>query len=106
MLAKRYSKDGDKILWPAFAQPKFDGHRCIAIVDAKGKCTLWSRNRKQIHSMPHVVAAIEDTNIHNMTIDGELYNHELKDDFNSIVSLVRRKEPDPDNRLISIEEKP
>lgn len=29
-------------------------------------------------------------------MDGELYNHDLKDDFNKIVSLIRKDEPTPE----------
>ena len=32
----------------------------------------------------------------NLVIDGELYNHELKDDFNKITSLVRKVKPTPE----------
>ena len=81
-----------------FVQPKLDGIRCIAMI-RKGKCTLWSRTRKPIKSMPHIVAELERQfkDQDNVVLDGELYNHELKDDFNSITSMVRKTKLKPED---------
>jgi len=93
MLAKRFDEQGDKIVYPAFTQPKFDGHRCIAMV-ASGKCTLWSRTRKPITGLPHIVEAIENLNLkQDTTFDGELYNHDFKDKFEELTSFIRNPEP-------------
>jgi DNA ligase-1 len=89
MLAHRYDKHGDKIKFPCYVQPKLDGHRCIAVVDDTGKCTLWSRTRKPILSMPHIVAAVEETKIKGIVLDGELYNHDYRDKFEELTSLIR-----------------
>jgi len=35
----------------------------------------------------------------NTVLDGELYNHELKNDFEKIISLVRKQKPTADDRL-------
>ena len=94
MLAHKFSQHGHKIKYPAWAQPKLDGIRCIAIVE-NGKCTLWSRTRKPITSMPHIVAEIESIGFLQKTVlDGELYNHKLKSDFEKIVSTVRKENPE------------
>ena len=70
-----------------FSQPKLDGIRCIA--DKNG---LWTRAGKPITSCPHIWDAIKwyFDEAPNSVIDGELYNHELKADFNKITSLVRK----------------
>lgn len=96
MLAHKFADQGHKIKYPAFVQPKLDGIRCIAILK-NGKCTLWSRTRKPIRSVPHIIAAIEKLGPDvDMTFDGELYNHEFKKNFEHIVHLVRQdKKPDP-----------
>lgn len=95
MLAHKFSEQGHKIKYPAYAQPKLDGIRCIAILK-NGKCTLWSRTRKQIKSVPHIIAEIEKRFIADIVLDGELYNHEFKTNFEHIVHLVRQdKKPDP-----------
>ena len=68
-------------------QPKLDGIRCIA--SAKG---LFSRQFKEIVAVPHIAEALEYfVEAHpTVTLDGELYNHELKSDFQKITSLVRK----------------
>ena len=89
MLAKKFSEQGSKIVYPAYAQPKLDGIRCVAIVK-DGKCTLWTRTRKPIVSMQHIVDYLEDKyKDQDIILDGELYNHDYKDKFEEIVSLVR-----------------
>ena len=88
MLAHRYDKYAEKISWPAYAQPKLDGHRCIAVI-MNEKCTLWSRTRKSIGSVPHIIAAIETCGLKNGVLDGELYNHEYRDKFEQLTSLIR-----------------
>jgi len=35
----------------------------------------------------------------DVVLDGELYNHELKNDFEKIISLVRKQKPTSDDRL-------
>lgn len=100
MLAQSFSKHAAKITFPCFTQPKLDGIRCIAVIE-DGACTLWSRTRKQIHSMPHIVqeleALFEDKTI---TLDGELYNHQYKKDFEEIVSLVRQEKPGEGHEIV------
>lgn len=95
MLAQKWRDHSAKIEFPAFVQPKLDGIRCIAIIN-NGSCTLWSRTRKPIKSVPHIVEALEKM-LPNETVvlDGELYNHDLRDQFEEIVSLVRKDKPDP-----------
>jgi DNA ligase-1 len=84
MLAHDYTKRPQS---QGYSQPKLDGIRCIA--DKNG---LWTRSGKEITSCPHIWAAVEPylRNNPNMVVDGELYNHDLKEDFNKITSLVRK----------------
>lgn len=89
MLAQSFAKHGHKIMFPAYIQPKLDGHRCIAIVSG-GTVTLWSRTRKPIVSMPHIISAIEDAKLPDGTVlDGELYNHDYREKFEELTSLIR-----------------
>lgn len=103
MLAQKFSEHGHKIKMPCYTQPKLDGIRCIAVVK-DGICTLWSRTRKPIKSMPHIVqeleAAFENRDI---ILDGELYNHQMKSDFEKIVSLVRQEEPAKDQSYMIVQ---
>lgn len=100
MLAHKFSEQAHKIKYPAFVQPKLDGIRCIAIVK-DGAATLWTRTRKPITSVPHIIqeleAAFENQNI---VLDGELYNHDMKSDFEKIVSLVRQEEPGEGHEMV------
>jgi len=100
MLAHSYDKQKKKIQFPCYVQPKLDGHRCLAVVDADGKCALWSRTRKPIFSMPHIINAIEATGIKNVTLDGELYNPEYADRFEELTSLIRHSTPKEGHKIV------
>lgn len=73
----------EKLLFtvPTYIQPKLDGLRAISVGN-----TLTSRNGKPYLAAPHLY---QDSHI----LDGELYNHELHDDFNKIVSLCKKQKP-------------
>lgn len=99
MLAQRYDKYADKITFPAYVQPKLDGHRCIAVIK-DNKVTLWSRTRKPITSMPHIVAELESFELGTCILDGELYNHDYKDRFEELSSLIRPQTPKPGHDVV------
>lgn len=73
-----------------FSQPKLDGIRCIARRDG-----LWSRAGKEIVAVPHIMEELKVffQSHPDAILDGELYNHQLRDDFNTITSLVRKTKP-------------
>jgi DNA ligase-1 len=93
MLAFTFEKQGHKIKYPCYVQKKYDGIRLIAIVK-DGTCTLWSRTRKPVNSLPHIVSEIEKNFKEDVILDGEAYSHDFKDNFEHIVHLVRQEEPD------------
>lgn len=94
MLAHKFADHCRKIVFPAYIQPKLDGIRCIAILE-HGTCTLWSRTRKLITSMPHIQTELSEVfGNRPIVLDGELYNHEFKKDFEKIVSAVRKEKPE------------
>ncbi len=88
MLAHKYNED--KADYPAFIQPKLDGVRCL--FSTKG---AFSRTGNQFMNVMHIEKALEPffAKYPNAVVDGELYNHGLKDDFEKIISLVRKKKP-------------
>lgn len=100
MLAKKFSEDGHKITYPAYCQPKLDGIRCVAIIK-DGVCTLWSRTRKPITAVPHIIRELERLFPKgDHTFDGELYNHKFKKDFEKIIHLVRQEAPGEGHEVV------
>jgi DNA ligase-1 len=100
MLAHKYAEQAKKIVFPAYCQPKLDGIRCIAML-ANGVCKLWTRTRKPITGVPHINRAIEAAFPNrNMILDGELYNHEFKTNFEEIVSIVRQVTPKEGHEVV------
>ena len=98
MLAHKYNPD--KADYPAFIQPKLDGVRCL--FDASG---AFSRAGNQFMNVDHIKEALKPFFAKNPTavLDGELYNHGLKDDFEKIISLVRKKKPTKEDKLEAAE---
>ena len=80
--------DEEGIGAPVFSQPKLDGIRCIAMREG-----LFTRTGKEITAVPHIHEALKPLfeKYPNATLDGELYNHAYKDDFNKIIHLVRKQ---------------
>ena len=89
MLAKPVAAE---INWPNthFVQPKLDGVRCY--INQHG---AFSRNHKPFYNVKHILTELKPffaANPH-ITLDGELYNHKYRDNFNKIISLVRKQKP-------------
>jgi len=90
MLAAKWEDYKDKVQYPIYSQPKLDGIRCILTKDG-----MFSRNGKPIVSAPHIFEDMKfvfDTNP-NLIFDGELYADKFADNFNKIVSLVKKTKP-------------
>lgn len=91
ILAHKFAEQGHKIKYPALAQPKLDGHRCTSQNDGE-TVTMWSRTRKPIKSIPHIIDALEACYLTDR-FDGELYNHDYCNNFEDLTSLIRPDEP-------------
>jgi DNA ligase-1 len=78
MLAKSY--DADKITFPVFCQPKLDGIR--ALISANG---AFSREFQPHLNVDHILQALAPLfeASPELVLDGELYNHDFKDDFST-----------------------
>jgi len=83
-------------------QPKLDGVRCLIQYDA-GKVTAYSRTGKVWKNIEHIeLNLLKFFNKYpNVILDGELYNHDFKDDFESIISMVRKQKPTDEDRFKS-----
>jgi len=98
-------------------QPKLDGVRCIIqyenrplknVDDLSGQLTenvvvAYSRTGKEWKNIDHILFNLKPWFALNpdVILDGELYNHGLKDDFEKIISLVRKTKPTDEDRLES-----
>jgi DNA ligase-1 len=90
MLAKKWEDVEKKISFPVYCQPKLDGARCI--ITRHGAT---SRNGKPWITIPHILKALEPIfDQHpDLILDGELYCDKLANDFNKIMSLVKKTKP-------------
>lgn len=80
---KEFDKD-------SFIQPKLDGVRCYIT-----KHGAFSRNHKMFMNAQHITDELKPlfAKYPHVVLDGELYNHDYKDNFNKIISLVRKQSP-------------
>ena len=93
MLAHKYNPD--KADYPAYIQPKLDGVRCVFTKDG-----AYSRTGKEFKNVDHIKKDLKAVfnRYPNIILDGELYNHGLKDDFEKIISLVRKTKPTQEHK--------
>ncbi len=93
MLAHKF--DPNKAVFPALLQPKLDGVRCVFTKDG-----AFSRTGKEFKNVDHIIETLKPLfkQYPYVKLDGELYNHELKDDFEKIISLVRKTKPTFEHR--------
>jgi len=86
-----------------FMQPKLDGVRCVIQYEHSGVCKAYSRTGKEWKNIDHILFNLAPWFAlnPNVILDGELYNHGLKDDFEKIISLVRKTKPTDEDRLES-----
>ena len=97
---------------PVFMQPKLDGVRCLIQREpafpgqpelASFNVKAYSRTGKEWKNIDHILHNLKPF-FHwnpNVVLDGELYNHDLKDDFEQIISCVRKQKPTDEHRALS-----
>ena len=91
-----------------FMQPKLDGVRCVIQAEftpvfKELKVKAYSRTGKEWKNIDHILFNLYPWFALNpdVILDGELYNHDLKDNFEKIISLVRKTKPTDEDRLES-----
>jgi ATP-dependent DNA ligase len=86
-----------------YMQPKLDGARCLIQYDKKTGVKAYTRTGKEWKNIHHITSSLEKWFQSNQTtvLDGELYNHDLRDDFETIISIIRRQTPDDIDMLES-----
>jgi len=95
---------------PVFIQPKLDGVRCTIQYERRVRpredvVVAYSRTGKEWKNIQHILFNLKpwfQLNP-NVILDGELYNHDFRDDFESIISMVRKTKPTDEDRSISAE---
>ena len=85
---------------PTFIQPKLDGVRCLIQAEFTNvfkdlKVKAYSRTGKEWKNINHILQSLVPffNKYPDVILDGELYNHDLRDDFESIISMVRKQKP-------------
>jgi ATP-dependent DNA ligase len=100
---------------PTFIQPKLDGVRCVIqcelhyLLDNQQMhentvipvITAYSRTGKEWKNIDHILEQLKPFFLKypKVILDGELYNHDLRDNFEKIISLVRKTKPTDEDRL-------
>ena len=97
MLAHKFDIDRVDYTQPEgyYIQPKLDGVRCLFTANG-----AYSRNNKKFMNLKHIEMALKPffEQQPDVVLDGELYNHKLKNDFEKIISLVRKQKPTEEDR--------
>ena len=97
-----YKVDKKPVDWSenVYIQPKLDGVRCVIKLGDNNEVQAFSRTGKPWLNIAHITNSLHYffTQNPDIILDGELYNHDLRDDFNKIISLVRKTKPTPSDR--------
>ena len=92
-----YKVDKKPVDWSekVFMQPKLDGVRCIIQLNDENEVIAYSRTGKPWLNVKHILQDLKPffDQHPDVILDGELYNHDLRDNFNKIISLVRKTKP-------------
>lgn len=98
-----YKVDKKPVDWSekVYIQPKLDGVRCVITLDEKENIRCFSRTGKEFYNLDHIKNSLKPWFEFNddVILDGELYNHDLRDDFEKIISLVRKQKPTKADKL-------
>lgn len=91
MLAHKFQDKKKKVQYPGDMQPKLDGARALAYWD--GDQVILTSRGAQVWTVPqHINRELEGILPKGCVLDGELYVHGVE--FNTIMSWVKRKQPD------------
>ena len=86
-----YKVDKKPVDWSekVYIQPKLDGVRCVIYLDDKENIRCFSRTGKEFHNLQHIKDSLHEVSLNgnrvsantDVVLDGELYNHDLRDRF-------------------------
>ena len=95
--------------WPLYVQPKLDGVRCLIQYNklncGEHQVVAYSRTNKEWKNISHILVQLKPffKEYPEIVLDGELYNHDLRNNFEKIISLVRKTKPTNEDRIESAE---
>jgi ATP-dependent DNA ligase len=92
MLAHRFQERKHDIIYPAFAQPKLDGVRCLAKKIDKKTIKYYSRMGKEYTTLEHLTPDLLKMMDIDEVYDGEIYTHDYT--FQEMVSFVKKQRPE------------
>jgi len=86
--------------FPLLLDPKLDGMRMTMTATE-----AITRKGKPVVTVPHIISELKDFLRANPTIrlDGEIYNHEYREDFNTLMSIARKTKPTAEDLQIAME---
>lgn len=87
MLAQEYSKHAKKVTFPCYIQPKLDGYRMVFDPVTK---KVYTRTGKE-YVVIYQTELYQELKEYNMTLDGELYVHDLDFKFENYGVLRKTK---------------
>jgi DNA ligase-1 len=87
-----------------FLSRKLDGVRCLAFFDEVGEVTFTSRSGKPFETLNNLKEELEDLNIRNSVMDGEIcmMDDSGNEDFQSIIKEIKRKDHTIENPMYKI----
>ena len=92
MTALNFHKHGHKIDFPAIAQRKYDGVRCVADTQLDGTVNLITRRGKQFYDLDHIRDEIGAMGLPpTIRLDGEMYADPSIMSFEESCGLVKKK---------------
>ena len=110
MVWKDY-KSKDHVIFPALASNKLDGARnnilaappigekVLVGIDLQTRTGKPWYNFQHLAECPEIVKFMNDWP--NIVLDGEVYNHKYKDNFEDLMSVFRKKKPTDEDRKLS-----
>ena len=80
--------DKKKLKGKYFVEPKYDGFRCVTFINADGKVTFMSRNKKQLYNIEHIEEELKEVfKDCNVVLDGEM----LAKNWNETAKIIRKQ---------------
>jgi DNA ligase 1 len=95
MLAHSFQKRKHNIAYPAYAQPKLDGVRCLAKKVDEDTVKYYSRMGKEFTTLEHLTPLLLAFMQVDDVMDGEIYSHDIT--FQEMIRLVKKQRPESVN---------